>query len=73
MNLISFGLSTGAVSNSLSGVSIAGMQQFDSNMKSGLWVATATSIATEVGTTNSKNVSTINEQRISNSYKMAPW
>lgn len=53
-NLLSLGLSASAVAKNFTGVSIAGMQQFESNMKAGLAVATSTGIATEIGTSAPK-------------------
>lgn len=68
-NLLSLGLSASAVAKNFSGVSIAGMQQFESNMKAGLAVATSTGIATEIGTSAPKNTSSSKANRMKYCYK----
>ena len=49
-NLLSLGLSTGSIAKDLTGVGIAGMQQFDSNMKAGMAISISTGAATTIGT-----------------------
>lgn len=68
-NLLSLGLSASAVAKNFTGVSIAGMQQFESNMKAGLAVATSTGIATEIGTSAPKNTSSSKANRMKYCYK----
>lgn len=69
LNTLSFSLSTSAVSNSLSGVSVAGMKKFNSNYYSGLAIATSTSIATEMGMRRNSNTVSVKEKRMKNCYK----
>lgn len=68
-NILSLGLSTSAIAKSFTGVGIAGMQQFNSNMNAGLAIATSTGIATDIGTRSPKNTSSAKEKRMRNCYK----
>ena len=68
-NTLSFGLSSSAISNSISGVSVAGMKNFNSNYYSGLAIATSTSFATEMGMRRNASTTSVKDKRMKNCYK----
>ena len=68
-NTLSFGLSSSAISNSISGVSVAGMKNFNSNYYSGLAIATSTSFATEMGMRRNSSTTSVKDKRMKNCYK----
>ena len=68
-NVISLGYSGSAISSSFSSVGIAGMQKFNSNLKTGLIIATSTTIATEIGVSGPSSTYSIKNQRMAYCYK----
>lgn len=68
-NLLSLGLSTSAIAKSFAGVDIAGMQQFDTNMKAGMGIAISTGFATELGTSGLSSIYSPKDQRMKHCYK----
>ena len=69
LNVVSLGLSSSAISGSITGVGVAGMQDFNSNLSTGLIIATSTSVATEIGIGNPSSTYSVKSQRMKNCYK----
>lgn len=69
-NSISLGLSTSAISNNVSGICIAGTNEFSSNLSAGLAIATSTSIATEIGTLKYPRTGTARANRMKQCNKL---
>ena len=69
LNIVSFSLSTSAISKSISGVSVGGMKNFKSNYCSGLAIATSTSVATEMGMRRNLSTTSVKDKRMKNCCK----
>lgn len=68
-NILSLSLSTSAIANNMTGVAIAGMNDFSANMNAGLAIATSTGIATEIGTGVFSTTNSVRTKRMNNCYK----
>ena len=62
-------LSRSAISKSISGVAAAGVKDFNSNINTGLVIATSTSVATEIGMRGTSSTTSVKDKRMKNCYK----